>query len=681
MSSLKEVLKNDILDLKVILDNVNKFSKRPKLLRSMLKKVCIVWSQDDDHRMVLALLIIVKTLQRNPDYFSSCSRSMYITYVRNSKFIYGNSIAKNNLMKNGLLEVYSLQLEEAYRHAFIFIRQLAIAVRKAFLHAGKEECRSVYNWQFICSLKFWCEFVAQRSSNDLIKTLIHPLTQVILGAVRLSPGSRWIPLRFHCVECLHVLAGVDKRLRNVETQEGKALTRTVLVPSIPLLLDVFQLVDFNKRASSASKAPMDLRLMLHFSQSQRKETAYLDAVVSWLHDLLTESLCLYSNSVAFPEYAAPAISEIKAFLKSCRVAAFARNFKSLLTKAIEHVDFVKRKRSSIKSLMDSNAIANLESALGQLDSPLLAYYLVHRSVRSHELAVLTERFKYEGEEHMKAGDGFEDETRASAERSKRRRAGGSGSDDDDDDGDESDSNASYDMDDGTTVAHVSRSEKTAKSEDEEDSDDGAFDLDAALNEDSGEEDAVEDDEVKDFRIDDFDDSDSGDEGGSSRRERIMREDPDLGAMADEVDSGEDVTMGSMQSDSDAEPVVTPKSSKLLRLDDGKSNVSKAGKKLKVKAGTGAQLSSNGSGKKRKKAKNIEENATLPKKQRLHRSLNAVRGPHNGQKVDLDSDEDEPGQTHSVPPQTHSVRGGERSLSLKEKKNANKKRHRRRKGTT
>ncbi|VDD82935.1 unnamed protein product [Mesocestoides corti] len=654
---------------------------------------------------------------------------MYITYVRNSKFIYGNSIAKNNLMKNGLLEVYSLQLEEAYRHAFIFIRQLAIAVRKAFLHAGKEECRSVYNWQFICSLKFWCEFVAQRSSNDLIKTLIHPLTQVILGAVRLSPGSRWIPLRFHCVECLHVLAGVDKRLRNVETQEGKALTRTVLVPSIPLLLDVFQLVDFNKRASSASKyvsitlncynltntrmqqkvaligrlvsstflplnrahiskttllhlrAPMDLRLMLHFSQSQRKETAYLDAVVSWLHDLLTESLCLYSNSVAFPEYAAPAISEIKAFLKSCRVAAFARNFKSLLTKAIEHVDFVKRKRSSIKSLMDSNAIANLESALGQLDSPLLAYYLVHRSVRSHELAVLTERFKYEGEEHMKAGDGFEDETRASAERSKRRRAGGSGSDDDDDDGDESDSNASYDMDDGTTVAHVSRSEKTAKSEDEEDSDDGAFDLDAALNEDSGEEDAVEDDEVKDFRIDDFDDSDSGDEGGSSRRERIMREDPDLGAMADEVDSGEDVTMGSMQSDSDAEPVVTPKSSKLLRLDDGKSNVSKAGKKLKVKAGTGAQLSSNGSGKKRKKAKNIEENATLPKKQRLHRSLNAVRGPHNGQKVDLDSDEDEPGQTHSVPPQTHSVRGGERSLSLKEKKNANKKRHRRRKGTT
>ena len=62
---------------------------------------------------------------------------MYLVYIKNSKFIYGNTISKNNLMKKGLLEVYSLQLEEAYKHAFVFIRQLAIAVRKAFLHTNK----------------------------------------------------------------------------------------------------------------------------------------------------------------------------------------------------------------------------------------------------------------------------------------------------------------------------------------------------------------------------------------------------------------------------------------------------------------------------------------------------------------------------------------------------------------
>lgn len=62
---------------------------------------------------------------------------MYLTYVKNSKFIYGNSIAKNNFMKTGLLEAFSLQLDEAYKHAFVFIRQLAITVRKAFLHSSK----------------------------------------------------------------------------------------------------------------------------------------------------------------------------------------------------------------------------------------------------------------------------------------------------------------------------------------------------------------------------------------------------------------------------------------------------------------------------------------------------------------------------------------------------------------
>lgn len=74
---------------------------------------------------------------------------MYLIYVKNSKFIYGNSIAKNNLMKMGLLEVYSLQLDEAYKHAFVFIRQLAIAVRNAFLHTDKVSTLCVFFTVFL----------------------------------------------------------------------------------------------------------------------------------------------------------------------------------------------------------------------------------------------------------------------------------------------------------------------------------------------------------------------------------------------------------------------------------------------------------------------------------------------------------------------------------------------------
>ncbi|VDK40352.1 unnamed protein product [Taenia asiatica] len=430
---------------------------------------------------------------------------MYLTYVKDSKFIYGSSIAKNNLMKTGLLEVYSLQLDEAYKHAFVFIRQLAITVRKAFLHTDKEEIRSVYNWQFVCSLKFWCEFVARNAAfNDRIKSLVHPLTQIILGAV---------------------------------------------------------------------SAPMDLRLMLHFSPSQRKETACLDAVAAWLHDLLTEALCLYASSVAFPEYSAAALSEVRDFLKSCRVANFTRDFKALLTKAREHVDLVKRRRATIKSLLDSREIAALESVLGQAESPLLAYYLIHRKIRVRELAILSERFKFEGEEHMKAADDFAQEkeasTKAKSAKAPERRSRAP----DEEDSNESDtaSDASYDIDDGTNVTHVSRSDqkrrkKAGKGKEGEGSDSGEddFDLNAALNEDDGDDDEDiangNEDELKEFRIDDFEDSDDDKAGNARRRQRIMREDPDLEAMIVEeseeeaVDEAEpmDIDMDSFSSGGEEE---------------------------------------------------------------------------------------------------------------------------------
>ncbi|VDN99613.1 unnamed protein product [Rodentolepis nana] len=540
-----------------------KISKNSSDLK--FRKICKVWSQESEDRMLLALLIIVKALRRNPDYYSACTRSMYLTYVKNSKFIYGNNIAKNNLMKRGLLEVYSLQLEEAYKHAFVFIRQLAITVRKALLHSSKDEIRSVYNWQFICSLKLWCEFVARYAgSSELIKSLIHPLNTIIIAAIRLSPGSRWIPIRFHFIECLHILAGVDKKLRVLVSQENNAdeikVSPPVLVSSLPLLLDVFQLFDFNKRSSAASNAPMDLRLMLHFSPSQRKQTACADAVAAWLHDLLAESLCLYANSVAFPEYSSSAVTEVKSFLKTCKVANFTRNFKSLLAKVKEHVDLVRRKRDCIKSLFEQQAITTLEVAFGQPDTPLLDYYVKHRKIRVHELSVLAERFKSEDMEHMKTEDAFADEkdaiqpnntddaagTLSPKKRGKSRKV-------ESDESEESDaeSDASYDIDDGRTVVHVSRSGKRSKKEKrdsaESDSGDDDFDLDAALAGDEAEKDLAQsgdEDELKEFRIDDFEDCDEEGEGrngesDSDRLRRLMKEDPDLAGLSDEESEVDD----------------------------------------------------------------------------------------------------------------------------------------------
>nr|CDS31082.2 nucleolar complex protein 2 [Hymenolepis microstoma] len=448
------------------------------------------------------------------------------------------------------------------------------------------------------NVKLWCEFVARHAgSNELIKSLIHPLNTIIIAAI--SPGSRWIPIRFHFVECLHILAGVDKKLRVLESQEnnddGIKVSAPVLVSSLPLLLDVFQLFDFNKRSSAASNAPMDLRLMVHFSPSQRKQTACVDAVAAWLHDLLTESLCLYANSVAFPEYSSSAVTEVKNFLKTCKVANFTRNFKSLLAKVKEHVDLVRRKRDSIKSLFEQQAITALEVAFGQLDTPLLAYYVMHRKIRVRELSVLAERFKSEDMEHMKTEDAFADEkdaiqprnTDAAAETlSPKKREKSKHVESDDSEESDVESDASYDIDDGKTVIHVSRSDKRSKKEKsdnvESDSEDEDFDLDAALAGDEAEKDlnqSDDEDELKEFRIDDFEDSDEEEEGrkgesDSDRLRRLMKEDPDLAGLSEEeseIDDQEelmDVDMDDFSSEDAGDVEMEAPPVKVHRIDVG-----------------------------------------------------------------------------------------------------------------
>lgn len=56
---------------------------------------------------------------------------MYVKYVENSKFVSPNTLPGINFMKHSLAEIYMLDSNLSYSHAFLYIRQMAIHLRNA----------------------------------------------------------------------------------------------------------------------------------------------------------------------------------------------------------------------------------------------------------------------------------------------------------------------------------------------------------------------------------------------------------------------------------------------------------------------------------------------------------------------------------------------------------------------
>lgn len=120
------------------------FNAYPHLIKRLIKRSMKEWCSGEEQNRVVAFLILHRSIRviHSNDHFTKQERltiinqvlrKLYLTFVSVSKNTNETSIEQIGFMRNSLVELYGLDDELAYQHAFIFIRQLSINLRSSYI--------------------------------------------------------------------------------------------------------------------------------------------------------------------------------------------------------------------------------------------------------------------------------------------------------------------------------------------------------------------------------------------------------------------------------------------------------------------------------------------------------------------------------------------------------------------
>ncbi|XP_077867681.1 nucleolar complex protein 2 homolog [Saccoglossus kowalevskii] len=337
----------------------------------MLKLVSI-WSTGEETSRVLAFLSIYRlsyNLQESMLEFSL--KQMYMGYVRNCKFTSPSVLPMINFMQRSLTEIFAINIQVTYQHAFIYIRQLAIHLRNAITTKKKDTYQAVYNWQYIHCLYLWCRVLSTIQPIGMLQPLIYPLVQITMGAIKLI---------YYDINLIYYDINLVYYDINLIYYDINLMHRTLCEQR------VFEQTDWNRKHSSISFKPINFAIVLKLSKSQLQERAFKDGLIDQLYDLLMEHLNIHSHCIGFPELALPLIVELKTFLKKCKIVNYCRQMKSLLDKIQDNCAVISKRRDATTiNLSDDAAVVSWEIRSKQEGTPIGNLYKTYKNLREREL--------------------------------------------------------------------------------------------------------------------------------------------------------------------------------------------------------------------------------------------------------------------------------------------------------
>ncbi|XP_031553876.1 nucleolar complex protein 2 homolog [Actinia tenebrosa] len=393
----------------VILKHANQlsvfFACYPKISKNYIKRMTRMWGTGNEHVRVMAFLGLNKIMALLPSpLIEFCLKQLYLGFVKNTKFTSPRTLPLITFMQNSLVEVFRLDPQLTYQHAFVYIRQLAIHLRNAIVNKKKDSFQSVYNWQYVHCIHLWCRVLSEIQCQGVLDPLIYPLVQVVLGVIKLLPTARYYPLRFHCIRSLNLLSK----------------TKDTYIPIAPFLLQILD-AEFKKKIKMSTAKPLDFSCILKVSKSALHTKPFEDAVMDNIFELLLEFFSVHAHSIAFPEIALPTVITLRKFIKTTHVPKYRKQIKQLLDKIEETSTEVTERRSNVSfSPKDIKEVESWTAQYKQHPNTIVKFYSTWKTMKP----VTTPPQNDEADDDHDESGSEEDEEPKTKRQKKSRKEGG-----------------------------------------------------------------------------------------------------------------------------------------------------------------------------------------------------------------------------------------------------------------
>jgi nucleolar complex protein 2 len=379
--------------------------------KKWLKVVLAAWTSGKSETGRIMAFFNVRALALRAPYpfLDECLRAIYLAYARSAKFVSKATLPGINFMANCVVELYGIDFVSSYQQAFVFVRQLAIHLRKATHTHERNHAQAVCNWQYVNSLKLWVSLLCSFPDQPELGHLIYPLTQIIIGTLRLAVSPATYPLRLFCVNLLNELSRTNS---------------DVYISTMPFVLDVLEhctgpLPASVSRAelSKTKDKPPELLTQIKISKRHVHTRVTKAVLFDRSLELLLNNFYNFAYTVAFPELVVAARIRLRTIAKPCRVPVYRKRIGLFLSKLAGQAAWIEQRRSKLS--VTPTTITRIDPFLPQgaitdKSSPIEAYVRQFKASLAAQRAQLIESARRPKRSSKGDNDDSDDDDRESS---------------------------------------------------------------------------------------------------------------------------------------------------------------------------------------------------------------------------------------------------------------------------